>query len=144
MKFLYVILIAHCGLQLKALQLKPVPYGVALSAQREARSFSDMHEVVITRAHPKIERGDLFLQLYHQTYQLLQNIPISNDSHIRRNAANLVKTFEQRFLDLGWALSDNDPEKLALPIANYSQRVRIVRGDLVPIGKCTTRVLLSV
>ena len=108
-----IILLAVCLTQrVWSLVISPVPFGAVMTPQGEARTYSDLHEVVIARTHPAVERGPLFLKLYRQTYGLLRDMPAANESYVRTNDPNLKLTFEQRFRNLNWSLDSSEDVSL--------------------------------
>ena len=77
------------------MQYKVIPFGTVISADGEARTFSEVYEVVIVRSHPKVVRSEYTAKLQVRLFELLRCLEAEGAEEA------LISVYKRRLLNLG-------------------------------------------
>ena len=91
------IVLIHLVGGTEGLNSTEVPYGVAIRALGNARSYAQQYDVIIIRSHPRVIGSELMNSLYAQTNAFIKFLASS------RGDVNLLNVYRQRLSNLRWA-----------------------------------------
>lgn len=95
-KRLVVLLCFHLLLvDVDTLQYTKVPFGTVVTADGEARTYSNEFEIVIVRSHPKVIRSEYTAKMHTSLFELLRSLQAKGADE------TLISVYKRRLLNLG-------------------------------------------
>ena len=155
-KYLVVFIFLHLLLvDVDTLHYTAVPFGTVITADGEARTYSDVFEIVIVRSHPKVVRTEHTVKMQTNLFELLRSL------HAEGADETLISVYKRRLLNLSqtfqrakrWAVlepvgelagsifglttnreTQEIRERLNQVIASFGEQNHVIRGLTVALN----------
>ena len=98
-----------CTAHVVAVDVLNVPFGTLILEKGEARTYSDWHDIVIVRTHPKVIRQASLFNLYETTISLLEQLENRPQEHV--TDSDILRSYQLRIDNLNWTASDSNRKR---------------------------------